>query len=313
MTPFSSQLTCIQDLFRLAKGPSLRAIKLSPYEPNGAEFLGSALFSIASFASKLCLYAYPIYLSFQVALQRATPGAALRQAANFVTLLLSVTALSFFLRGFGRYSNPNYRRFYENFLKIKGHPLYKDYIFDINYVKPDFSYTENAKVLSAKNSGLNIIYSMIARFLTDNLAIYLTYPASTDFVKNVDLPIDLHAYSLKLAGQSSSIASMDEYIIGIANNIQLNLFHFQSKMNSSRKLVVYFTGNGENALKTQRFKDFTDHGYDFVVYDRPGYGISSGKPVPQNEANSVLAVMKFVTSRLKKSFCRAFSSKLCHT
>ena len=59
--------------------------------------------------------------------------------------------------------------------------------------------------------------------------------------------------------------------------------------------LLFFHGNAENV--SSHFVSLywlLEHGYEFLIYDYPGYGISEGRPTPENTVTSGLAAARWL-------------------
>lgn len=75
--------------------------------------------------------------------------------------------------------------------------------------------------------------------------------------------------------------------------------------------VVFFHGNGQN-LSTHYVSLYwlLQHGYEFLIYDYPGYGASQGDPSPENAVTSGLAAAQWLAAREPKRPLAFFGQSL---
>lgn len=74
----------------------------------------------------------------------------------------------------------------------------------------------------------------------------------------------------------------EEYFVSMANDDSLNVLLFKTTA-PSKGLIFYAHGNADNLQRWGKFaSDFTDLGYDVVMYDYRGYGKSSGTSNDKN-------------------------------
>lgn len=80
---------------------------------------------------------------------------------------------------------------------------------------------------------------------------------------------------------------------------QIVLWHFSPKDPADSKgLIVFFHGNGQNLSAHFYYLYWIlEQKYEFVIFDYPGYGISSGTPSPANTVTSGKAVMRWAKAQ----------------
>lgn len=79
------------------------------------------------------------------------------------------------------------------------------------------------------------------------------------------------------------------------NGIKLHAWWFNSKTQPAKGTVIYFHGNAENL--TTHFITLSwlpDFGYNYLIWDYPGYGVSEGKPSTYDNVISAHAVIQWV-------------------
>ncbi len=70
----------------------------------------------------------------------------------------------------------------------------------------------------------------------------------------------------------------------------LHAWYFKSKTHENKGTVLFFHGNAENL--TSHFlmlRWLPENGYNYLIFDYPGYGTSSGKPTPESTLASGIA------------------------
>lgn len=92
--------------------------------------------------------------------------------------------------------------------------------------------------------------------------------------------------------------------LGNAENPNLHGWHFPaysrkgtagSARKKSRGTLIHFHGNGENLTSHYRLMDWViDEGWDYFIWDYPGYGLSAGEPSPANVRASAAAVLTWL-------------------
>lgn len=68
-----------------------------------------------------------------------------------------------------------------------------------------------------------------------------------------------------------------------------------SKVGPARGTVVHFHGNAENLTSHYLMTAWlTERGYDLVIFDYPGYGLSSGEPTAKNTHEAGVAILRLI-------------------
>lgn len=75
--------------------------------------------------------------------------------------------------------------------------------------------------------------------------------------------------------------------------------------------LVFFHGNGQN-LSTHYISLYwlLQHGYEFLIFDYPGYGASQGDPSPENSVTSGIAATRWLLAREPKAPLAFFGQSL---
>ena len=115
--------------------------------------------------------------------------------------------------------------------------------------------------------------------------------------------------SLVLTGCTSLIYQPDKYMhahpdqyktkfeaftFDSIDGTKLSAWKLFSKTPQPKKLLIWFHGNAQNL--TSHFVNavwMTDHGYDVMIFDYRGYGLSEGKPEPKGVAEDGLAFLNY--------------------
>jgi fermentation-respiration switch protein FrsA (DUF1100 family) len=82
-------------------------------------------------------------------------------------------------------------------------------------------------------------------------------------------------------------------------NYQIHAWHFKNENSQSKGTFVFFHGNAENL--TSHYLSLTwllDYHYDFIIFDYPGYGQSSGEPSPQSTVDSGKLVLNWIHNNI---------------
>lgn len=82
---------------------------------------------------------------------------------------------------------------------------------------------------------------------------------------------------------------------------KLSAWKLFSKTKNPKNLLIYYHGNAQNL--TAHFLNsvwMVDHGYDVIIFDYRGYGLSEGKPNPKGVAEDGLAFLNYAYADFKK-------------
>lgn len=82
----------------------------------------------------------------------------------------------------------------------------------------------------------------------------------------------------------------------------LSAWKLLSKTPKPKKLVAFFHGNAQNL--TSHFVNLVwlaDHGYDILIFDYRGYGLSKGEPNPKGVSEDGLAFLNYSYDDFKKN------------
>lgn len=115
----------------------------------------------------------------------------------------------------------------------------------------------------------------------------------TSLIYQPDNYLYAHPDQFKIKFEAFSIPSKD--------GTTLSAWRLLSKEKNPKNLVLYFHGNAQNL--TSHFVNaawMTEFGYDVIIFDYRGYGLSAGKPNPQGVAEDGLAFMDYAYNEYKK-------------
>jgi alpha-beta hydrolase superfamily lysophospholipase len=75
-------------------------------------------------------------------------------------------------------------------------------------------------------------------------------------------------------------------------------WYFSAVKQPPEGVIVFFHGNGQNlSAHFASLYWILDEGYDFFIFDYPGYGISPGGPTPENTVRAGAAAVRFARGR----------------
>ncbi|MES1902652.1 MAG: Protein abhd16a, partial [Paramarteilia canceri] len=194
----------------------------------------------------------------------------------------------------GRSSNPVYMDFFVKYSKNTSKAKLAGYEYDLRYQKSYFKLEKPESMVKTMNGGYNIFTRLVSRFIVNNIAVLLAYPGSNNIFKSAHGSIILEAHLHR-----KKRFNFQEFVIEVSKEIRLSCFYYSyQKGIKASKIIVYFTGNGEYAEYSPKPDELLGFGHDLIMFNRPGYGMSTGKPIPLNEMNSVKAIMEFVVNNL---------------
>ena len=93
----------------------------------------------------------------------------------------------------------------------------------------------------------------------------------------------------------------EAFTIPSKDGTTLSAWRLFSKTPNPKNLLLYFHGNAQNL--TSHFINaawMTEHGYDVIIFDYRGYGLSLGEPKPKAVAEDGLAFMDYTYQEFKK-------------
>lgn len=83
--------------------------------------------------------------------------------------------------------------------------------------------------------------------------------------------------------------------IEVEKKVKVHAWHLSSQKQSPKGLVIFFHGNAQNI--TSHYATLAwilKEGYDFVIWDYRGYGVSEGRPTPENTVLDGVKVIEYV-------------------
>jgi fermentation-respiration switch protein FrsA (DUF1100 family) len=87
----------------------------------------------------------------------------------------------------------------------------------------------------------------------------------------------------------------EEIDIPTSQGIKVHAWWFKSKTAPAKGTVVFFHGNAENiSTHFLSLSWLPAEGYNYLIWDYPGYGDSEGEPSPENNVVSAHAVLEWV-------------------
>lgn len=86
----------------------------------------------------------------------------------------------------------------------------------------------------------------------------------------------------------------DVFLSTLSGN-KIHGWYFAATTKDVKGTVLFFHGNAENV--TSHFlmlRWLPDNGYNYFIFDYPGYGLSTGKPTPENTVESGMAAVEWL-------------------
>lgn len=93
----------------------------------------------------------------------------------------------------------------------------------------------------------------------------------------------------------------DNLTFNSIDGTKLSAWKLHSKTKNPKNLLIWFHGNAQNL--TAHFVNaawMADHGYDILIFDYRGYGLSEGQPNPKGVAEDGLAFLNYAYDDFKK-------------
>lgn len=89
----------------------------------------------------------------------------------------------------------------------------------------------------------------------------------------------------------------DVFLLTESGN-KIHGWYFSSKTKDSKGTVLFFHGNAENITSHfLMFRWLPEQGYNYFIFDYPGYGLSSGKPTPESTVESGVAAAQWIRQK----------------
>jgi len=311
-------------LIRLSRAPKLYSTHYTPYTPNGAESLGVSLSEWTHFLV-VCAFKHllPLYFASKVVFfgvsslsgagqplsHDSSPGGfqalfsrgvgLLREVVWFVVrgclLTFGVLAAAYFLIAIGRYNNKVYMTFFRNLDANNQNPIKNGTMYEITHQLPHFVSTRSSQPLYFNRDKHTFLNRIASKLMVNGFGLFLAYPGASQTFKKAYEPVIYSELQRKI-----KMLNMNNFIIKVSPGISLHAQYYTVRNGlKSQKLLIYFSGNGELMEVSSRPYELIGTGNDVLLFNRPGFGVSSGKPWPENEVNSVLAVMEFAQKYLK--------------
>ncbi|KAM9805480.1 phosphatidylserine lipase ABHD16A isoform X1 [Syngnathus typhle] len=288
------------------------------YQPGSLEKHADKILGCASAAWYLCYYSSPLLLCFLYG--KGYICSASQYVATTLLCLLGVVCL----RGLGRLKNAEYIEFLcilDEAMKNQSPDNKKKlrcYNFDYSYWPVDFSWTEVSNPKSTKPSvsllkhqpqadtGLHSLrtfaYHVVSYLMVHTFGRRMLYPGSVGLLQKAMRPMLEEGQAKlveKFGGQRNKLLACD------GNQIDTMFVDRRDKQKDRVKaqtLVICCEGNAGFYEVGCMYTPLED-GYSVLGWNHPGFGGSTGVPLPQNEANAMDAVIQFAVHKLRFPLC----------
>ncbi|CAF1452037.1 unnamed protein product [Rotaria sp. Silwood1] len=239
---------------------------------------------------------------------------------RIVGCIAIISAYFMLLRGIGRYVNPHYKIFIEEFYKVKNNPtkearqnLLSKFDFSLSHWKPDYiiesSFIRKLPMISTTKTDLfNRTETTLFEHLFHYPSLFLGYICINVFGRRLMFPgsLQLLRHMMErplLDGRTNLIVRYNakRSLIRTAdgNNID-TLFIDRRESNETHNgqtLVITCEGNA-GFYEMGCVSTPVDAGYSVLGWNRPGFAESSGYPGTISEINSIDAVMRYAIEEL---------------
>jgi len=244
---------------------------------------------------------------------------------GFVTLRLVgciaiITAYFMLFRGVGRFINPNYKTFIQEFFEMKNNStpetrqrFLSKYDFSLSHWKPDYVVDASAvrrlpMISTTKDDLLNRTEPTILERIFHYPSLFLGYICVNVFGRRLMFPGSLQLLRQMmeralLEGRTSLIVQhrAKRYVLQTADGNRIDTIFVDRRQstssNNGRTLVITCEGNA-GFYEMGCMGTPIDKGYSVLGWNRPGFGESSGYPGTISEINSIDAVMRYALDEL---------------
>ncbi|XP_022089098.1 protein ABHD16A-like [Acanthaster planci] len=292
------------------------------YQPNILERQGNNVVKIITFCWSFSYYTSPFLLAYLYRKNYFTYEG-LISIGKIVGTALPMLAFAMCIRGIGRYTNEEYCSFLallesakaSNSSELKNKLQFYD--FEFSHWPPDFRWndvsSDTSKIKSSvasvespsqthtasSGSLLSRLADLPLQFLSytviHTVGRMLVYPGHTPLLNTLVWP-NLVEGRAKLIENKGAVRS--KLIARDGNEIDIVVIDKRSKESfHGNKLVICCEGNG-GYYEVGCMETPTEAKYSVLGWNHPGFGGSTGKPFPENEANAVDVVVQYAIHRL---------------
>ncbi|CAF0885400.1 unnamed protein product [Adineta ricciae] len=289
------------------------------YEKNTAESLSDTVFFALKLSFGILKVTWPICLIYfyRKGFLTYDNGIVTLRLAGCVAI---VSAYFMLLRGVGRYVNPSYKLFIDEFYRVKTNTskdarqhLLAKFDFSLSHWQPDYVIDTSAvrkipMISITKDELLNRTEPTLLERIFHYPTLFLGYICVNVFGRRLMFPGSLQLLRQMmerplLDGRTNLIVQhrAKRYVIRTADGNNIDTIFVDRRQsnqtNNGRTLVVTCEGNA-GFYEMGCMGTPIDRGYSVLGWNRPGFGESSGYPGALSEINSIDAVMRYAIEEL---------------
>lgn len=297
------------------------------YQPNTLETASDYIIRISKIITYFGAYVSPLVFTYLV-YKRNVPGSlfnSIDQSALVRLFATAVTVLfgSFCLRGFGRYSNPEYAEFLKALEAAHKAPTpsnkrvlvhfnadFSAYPVDFRWTEardqrlpipfkksfpPDHGSNPNRESIILENVPFRLPLDILLNLIMRTVGRRLIYPGSLSVLQAVMEPA-ISAGRSKLIEDHGGVRNKLEACDG--NSIDTMFVDSRGSTPNGDYLVIGCEGNG-GFYELGTIMTPLEAGYSVLGWNHPGFGGSTGSPYPDQDVAAVDVVIKFAMDKLQ--------------
>ncbi|XP_028410971.1 protein ABHD16A-like [Dendronephthya gigantea] len=312
----------MSEAFRCVFGPRLCRIYTDNgrqhqlYQPSMPERVGDKIINVASYMYSLSFVASPIIGYFMIKRGFFTMSG-IFSLAHFGMTCFFILAGSYCIRGYGRLTNIQYRKFMKVLMEVQkpnhqhtARQNLAQYDFQFSSWPIDFYWNESedsldrkkfAKIYDRTKSSTSFIGralsfpGRIARYIVAHyFARPLMYPGSVRLLQNI--------MSQALNDGRSSLVAKDGWRAKLQardnNEIDTMFIDRRTSDNENGQILVIGCEGNAAFYEVGTIHTPLNAGYSVLGWNHPGFAGSSGLPYPDAEQNAIDVVIKYAMDRL---------------
>lgn len=296
------------------------------YQQSSLEAASDYLIRVSKTITYLGAYVSPVFFTYLI-YKRNVPGSLFNSLDHSALLKLFATVIgllfsSFCVRGFARYSNPEYVQFLNVVDKAHKNPSpsnkrilvhidadFSAYPVDFrwdeardqsvpspyNKTFPQTSLNYSKKPLILDNVPFRLPLDLIVSLIMKTIGRRMIYPGSLSLLQTVMDPA-ITAGRSKLIEEHGGVRH--KLISYDGNSIDSMFVDRRGSTPNGDYLVIGCEGNG-GFYELGTTMTPLDAGYSVLGWNHPGFGGSTGKPYPDQDVAAVDVVLKFAMDKLK--------------
>lgn len=312
----------MSEAFRCVFGPRLYRIYSSNgrqhhlYQPSLPEKVGDKVIDVASYMYSLSFVASPIIGYFMIKRGFFTMSG-IFSLAHFGMTCFFILAGSYCIRGYGRLTNLEYRKFLRVLMEVQksnhqhtARQQLAQYDFQFNSWPVDFHWNESEDSLDRKkfekiydrseasSSFIGRVFSLPGRIARYVVAHYfarpLMYPGSVRLLQIAmgQALNDGRSNLVSKDGWRAKLKARDE------NEIDTMFIDRRTSENENGQILVIGCEGNAAFYEVGTIYTPLNAGYSVLGWNHPGFAGSSGLPYPAAEQNAIDVVIKYAMNRL---------------